>query len=102
MENMVFNQYAVTALVIFFTGLIGALCKRNVIAVFMCIELMLCAAMLLAVSFSSLYGNMDGAVFAFFVLAIAASEVAVGLALIMQLFKLKNTVDLDQYNSLGD
>ena len=78
------------------------MCKRNVLVVFMCIELMLCSSLAAFVLFSAVYADSVGASFALFVFAIAACEVAVGLALIVQLFKLKNTVALDRYNSLGD
>ncbi len=101
-ESLVFNHFLIPAFAIFLTGLLGALYKKNAITVFICIELMLCASMLVFVAFSRAYSNFDGAVFAFFILAIAAAEVAVGLAIIVQLFKITQNVDVDKYNSLGD
>jgi len=97
-----FIQYLIPCAAVFAAGLAGALCKRNVLVVFMCIELMLCASLAAFVTFAVAYADSIGVAFALFVFAIAACEVAVGLAIIVQLFKLKNTVRLDQYNSLGD
>ncbi len=102
MEEITFNHYLIPAIAVFLTGLLGALCRRNAIIVFMCIELMLCGAMLAIVSFASFFNSLDGAVFAFFIMAVAAAEVSVGLAIIVQLFKIKGTVKLDKYQSLGD
>ena len=87
---------------LFATGLLGAMFKRNLISIFMGIELMLCGAMLAFVAFASVYNNMDGAVFAFFILTIAAAEVAVGLAIITRLFKVENTISTKELNILGD
>ena len=87
---------------LFITGLLGAMFKRNLISIFMGIELMLCGAMLAFVAFASVYNNMDGAVFAFFILTIAAAEVAVGLAIITRLFKVENTISTKELNTLGD
>jgi len=89
-------------LMLFATGLLGAMFKRNLISIFMGIELMLCGAMLAFVAFASVYNNMDGAVFAFFILTIAAAEVAVGLAIITRLFKVENTISTKELNTLGD
>ena len=96
------NQFLVPALMLFITGLLGAMFKRNLISIFMGIELMLCGAMLAFVAFASVYNNMNGAVFAFFILTIAAAEVAVGLAIIKRLFKVENTISTKELNTLGD
>jgi NADH-quinone oxidoreductase subunit K len=96
------NQFLFPALMLFITGLLGAMFKRNLISIFMGIELMLCGAMLAFVAFASVYNNMDGAVFAFFILTIAAAEVAVGLAIITRLFKVENTISTKELNTLGD
>lgn len=96
------NQFLFPALMLFATGLLGAMFKRNLISIFMGIELMLCGAMLAFVAFASVYNNMDGAVFAFFILTIAAAEVAVGLAIITRLFKVENTISTKELNILGD
>lgn len=96
------NQFLFPALMLFVTGLLGAMFKRNLISIFMGIELMLCGAMLAFVAFASVYNNMNGAVFAFFILTIAAAEVAVGLAIITRLFQVENTVSTKGLNTLGD
>lgn len=96
------NQFLFPALMLFVTGLLGAMFKRNLISIFMGIELMLCGAMLAFVAFASVYNNMNGAVFAFFILTIAAAEVAVGLAIITRLFQVENTVSTKELNTLGD
>lgn len=100
--NETLNQFLAPALILFATGLIGAMFKRNLISIFMCVELMLCGAMLAFVAFASAYNDIDGAVFAFFIMTIAAAEVAVGLAIITQLFKVENGVSTKDMNTLGD
>ena len=100
--NEILNQFLFPALALFLTGLIGAMFKRNLIGIFMCIELMLCGAMLSFVAFSSVYNNMDGGVFAFFIMTIAAAEVAVGLAIITRLHRVVGTVSTREMNDLGD
>ena len=96
------NQFLFPALMLFATGLMGAMFKRNLITIFMSIELMLCGAMLAMLSFASEFNDMAGGVFVFFILTIAAAEVAVGLAIITQLFKVENTVSTKGMNTLGD
>jgi len=101
MENTL-NMYLFTAFMLFATGLLGAMFKRNLIVIFMGVEMMLCGAMLAFAAFASAYGDLSGGVFAFFILTIAAAEVAVGLAIITQLFKIENTVSTKDLNTLGD
>jgi len=86
------------AAVIFVTGMAGFIVRRNAIVMLMCIELMLNAANLALVAFSRYLGNLDGQLFVFFVMAVAAAEVAVGLAIIVTIFKHKSSVDIDQIN----
>ena len=76
------------------------LVRRNTLVVFMSLELMLVAATLALVAFSRFNGTMDGNVLVFFILTVAAAEVAVGLALIVALFRRRRTVQLDELNSL--
>ena len=85
---------------VFTCGIIGVLTRRNVLVYFLSIELMLNAANLLFVAFANRWGNETGLVFVFFVLVIAAAEAGVGLAIIINLFREKRIVDLDQYNQL--
>jgi NADH-quinone oxidoreductase subunit K len=85
---------------LFAIGLIGVLLRRNTLVVFMCLELMLVASTLALVAFSRFNGTLDGNVFVFFILTVAAAEVAVGLALIVALFRRRQTIQVDQLNSL--
>lgn len=94
------NAYLVLSFVLFAIGLLGVLIRRNTLVVFMCLELMLVASTLALVAFSRFNGTMDGNVFVFFILTVAAAEVAVGLAIIVALFRKRQTVQLDELNSL--
>lgn len=84
----------------FAIGVIGVLAKRDTLIFFLAIELMLNAANLLFVAFARQWGNQTGLVWVFFVLVVAAAEAAVGLAIIINLFRTKQVVDVDQYNEL--
>ena len=95
-------KFLVPALMLFITGMLGVMFKRNIITIFMCVEMMLVASMLVFVAFASVTNDISGAVFAFFVMAIAAAEVAVGLAVITKLFKVENTVSTKELHTLGD
>lgn len=88
------------SMAMFAIGIIGVLAKRNALVFFLSIELMLNAANLLFVAFSRHWGNQIGLVWVFFVLVVAAAEAAVGLAIIINLFRTKQSVDVDQYNEL--
>ena len=92
----------IPSLAIFAAGFVGILFKRNLLAVFMCLELMLCSSMLVFVAFASAHGDVGGAVFGFFIMAIAAAEVAVALAVIVQFFKARRSVSADDADTLGD
>ncbi len=86
--------------IIFVIGVIGVLVRRNALIIFMSIELMLNAANLAFVAFARELGSLDGQIFVFFVMAVAAAEVAVGLAIIVNVFRLKETVYVDEINLL--
>lgn len=88
------------SMAMFAIGIIGVLAKRNPLIFFLSIELMLNAANLLFVAFANQWGNQTGLVWVFFVLVIAAAEAAVGLAVIINLFRKKQVIDIDQYNVL--
>ena len=92
--------YLIVSAMMFITGVVGVLTRRNAIIVFMSIELMLNSANLTFVTFSSYLGSAVGQVFVFFVMAVAASEAAVGLAIIIALFRNKQTLNLDEINIL--
>jgi NADH-quinone oxidoreductase subunit K len=84
----------------FVIGIIGVLAKRNTLIFFLSIELMLNAANLLFVAFARQWGNSTGLVWVFFVLIVAAAEAAVGLAIVINQFRSKQVVDIDQYDEL--
>jgi len=95
------GQYLALSAVVFGLGAIGFLVRRNVLVQLMCIELMLNSANLLLVAFNRyLPDNHTGQLFAFFVIAVAAAEAAVGLAIVISLFRLKKTVHSDQADTL--
>jgi len=85
---------------IFVIGLIGVLVRRNALVIFMSIELMLNAGNLAFVAFARQFNSLDGQVFVFFVMTVAAAEVAVGLAIIVNLFRLRESVFVDEINLL--
>jgi NADH-quinone oxidoreductase subunit K len=86
--------------VVFTIGLVGVLVRRNAIIIFMSVELMLNAANLAFVAFARQLHSLDGQVFVFFVMTVAAAEVAIGLAIIVNLFRLRETVFVDEINLL--
>ena len=94
------NYYLVLALLLFSIGVAGVLLRRNAIIVFMCIELMLNSVNLVFVAFSQFLGNLNGQVFVFFIMTVAAAEAAIGLAIIIALFRNKDTINLDEINIL--
>lgn len=94
------NFYLILALSMFSIGVVGVLTRRNAIVVFMCIELMLNSVNLIFVTFSSFLGNLNGQIFVFFIMTVAAAEAAVGLAIIIALYKNKSTINLDEINIL--
>lgn len=86
--------------ILFTIGALGVLMRRNAIIVFMSVELMLNSANLLFVAFARMYESMNGQIFVFFVMAVAAAEVAVGLALIVAIFRTKQSIDVDEIHML--
>lgn len=84
----------------FSVGIIGVLTRRNAVVVFMCIELMLNSANLTLITFSSFLGDVGGQLFVFFVMAVAAAEAAVGLAIIIAIYRNRLTVNIDEINIL--
>ncbi len=86
--------------ILFTIGALGVLVRRNAIIIFMSVELMLNSGNLAFVSFARAFGMMEGQIFVFFIMAVAAAEVAVGLALIVAIFHSKQSIDVDQMNSL--
>ena len=94
------EYYIILSAILFTIGVLGVLIRRNALIIFMSIELMLNAANLAIVAFSSVIQSFSGQIFVFFVIAVAAAEVAVGLALIVEIFKSKRSIDVDQMSSL--
>ena len=94
------NWYLLLCTVIFCIGVMGVLFRRNAIIILMCVELMLNAVNLLLVSFSAYSGNSDGQVFVFFIMVVAAAEVAVGLALLMSIYRNIASTDIDVLSKL--
>ncbi len=90
------EHYLILSAVLFSIGALGVLVRRNALVVFMCVELMLNAVNLTFVAFSRFRGDLDGHVMAFFVMAVAAAEAAVGLAIILALFRSRKTLNVDE------
>lgn len=100
MNTIGLNAYILVSLVLFVIGFFGVLLRKNTLVIFMCLELMLLASTLALVAFSRFNGTLDGSVFVFFILTIAAAEVAVGLAIIVALFRRRHTVQVEELNHL--
>jgi NADH-quinone oxidoreductase subunit K len=94
------SWYLALSAVLFTIGAVGVFIKRNVISIFMCIELMLNAVNLTLVSFSSYYRQIDGQLFVFMVMTVAAAEAGVGLALVISVFRNRQSLDVDEANLL--
>ena len=94
------HHYLALSAALFTIGVIGVLSRRNVFVVFMCIELMLNAVNLAFIAFSRQLGSEAGHVFVFMIMTVAAAEAAVGLAIILAVFRSKETVNIDEVNLL--
>lgn len=86
--------------VLFTIGMLGVVSRRNILIVLLSVEFMLNAAAVAFVAFSTMHGNLDGQVMVFFAITVAAAEVAVGLAMVIALFRLRVTVDADRVDAL--
>ena len=93
-------HFQIAAALLFMVGVIGVLVRRNIIVIFMCIEIMLNAANLSLVAFSRAWGNLDGQIFVFMVMVVAASEVAVGLAIVISLVRNRDSVNVQDSSLL--
>ncbi|TMQ60426.1 MAG: NADH-quinone oxidoreductase subunit NuoK [Candidatus Eisenbacteria bacterium] len=94
------EYYQLVAALLFTIGIVGVLVRRNALIIFMSIELMLNAVNLSFVAFSRQYGQMDGQIFVFFVMAVAAAEVVVGLAILVAIFRNRETASVDDVHLL--
>ncbi len=99
-EFVSLEYYLILAAILFVIGAIGVLTRRNAIIIFMSIELMLNSVNLTLVSFASFMGDVTGLIFVFFIMSVAAAEAAVGLAIVIALFRNKQTVYVDEVNIL--
>ncbi len=95
MDDLLLNQFLLLGAVLFCLGVYGVLARRNAVLVLMSIELILNAVNINLVAFGALHGSVAGAVFALFVIAIAAAEVGVGLAIVLLIYRNRRSVDLD-------
>jgi len=97
---MILNDYLILSTIIFVIGLIGVLRRKNLIMLFFATEIMLNAVNIGMASISKFHGDLTGQMFAFFIIAIAASEVAIGLGLLILWFKRRNSINLDTLESM--
>src|SRR5437870_12682964 len=93
-------DYLGLSAILFTIGVVGVLIRRNPIVIFMCVELMLNAVNLVFIAFSRIYGQSDGQIFAFFVMTVAAAEVAVGLGIIVAIFRQRHSIDVDEVSEM--
>lgn len=94
------EYYVALSAILFTIGAMGVLVRRNPLVIFMSVELMLNAANLALVAFTRVRQVLDGQIFVFFIMTVAAAEVAVGLALIVAIFRTKHSINIDEMNSL--
>jgi len=100
MPEVTIDWYIALSVILFTIGSLGVLLRRNAIIVFMSVEMMLNSANLAFVAFARYLGDLDGQVLVFFVITVAAAEVAVGLALIVAIFRTKKSINIDDMNLL--
>src|SRR6266581_8605694 len=98
--NIGVEHYLVVSIILFCLGLLGVIVRRNLLVIYMGLELMLNAANLALVAFSRFTNNLDGQVLVFFIITVAAAEVSVGLALIVALYRKRQTVHVEDLTSL--
>ena len=99
-NGITLEHYIYLSAILFTTGVLGVLYRRNAIIIFMSIELMLNAVNLLLCAFSTFRSDADGQIFVFFIMAVAAAEVAVGLAILMMIYRNTQSTDVDLLNKL--
>ena len=100
MDDLMLNQFLLLAAVLFSIGVYGVIARKNTVMVLMSIELILNAVNINLLTFGALQGNITGAVFALFIIAVAAAEVGVGLAMVLIIYLNRASVDLDEINSM--
>jgi NADH-quinone oxidoreductase subunit K len=92
------ENYLILSAILFSIGTVGVLIRRNAIVIFMCVEMMLNAVNLTLIAFSKYLGNIDGQIFVFFIMTVAAAEAAVGLALMIAFYKNRESIDIEDMN----
>jgi len=92
--------YVILSVIMFVIGILGVMLRRNPLVVFMSLEMMFNAANLLFVTFASYYHQLQGQIIVFFIMTVAAAEVAVGLAIMVAIFRTRHSIDLDQVSNL--
>jgi NADH-quinone oxidoreductase subunit K len=94
------TYYLALSAVLFVLGILGVLLRRNALIMFMSLELMLNAGNLAFVTFARMHGGLDGQIIVFFVMSVAAAEVAIGLALMVEIFRARHSIDMDTLSSM--
>lgn len=94
------NEFLVVSGLLFAIGFLGVLLRRNTLVIYMCLEIMLTAVAIALVAFSRFNGTMEGLLLVFFIITVAAAEVALGLAIIVALFRKRETIQVEQLNTL--
>ncbi len=100
LNDIPYNLYLALSGALFTIGAVGVVTRRNAIVVFMCIELMLNGVNLAFIAAGSMLGSIDGMIFVFFIMTVAAAEAAIGLAIFVLIFRQKNTIGVDEINLL--
>ncbi|MCE5304177.1 MAG: NADH-quinone oxidoreductase subunit NuoK [Chloroherpetonaceae bacterium] len=99
MNAIPIEYYLILSGILFAIGILGVIIRRNAIVIFMAIEIMLNSVNLTFIAFSSYLGDISGQIFVFFIMAVAAAESAIGLAIILALFRKKQTIYVDEVNT---
>ena len=94
------NDYITLSVILFALGFLGVLLRKNTLVIYMCLELMLVASTLALVAFSRFHGMLDGNVFVFFILTVAAAESAIGLAILVVLFRNRESINVEELDEL--
>jgi NADH-quinone oxidoreductase subunit K len=100
MSQIPTEYYLILSAIIFVIGALGVLVRRNALIIFMCVEMMLNAVNLSLIALALQFGQLTGQIVVFFVMAVAAAEVAVGLAIVMAYIRHRDTIDIDEINLL--
>ena len=100
MDDLLLNQFLLLGAILFCIGVYGVIARKNTVLVLMSIELILNAVNINLLAFGAMHGNVAGAVFALFIIAVAAAEVGVGLAMVLIIYRNRSSVDLDDVDSM--